>query len=180
MRAVREHGRIGSNLDAHIDARVAERAAALAQEGADYIVRVSVGPRAGVVAAHLRYDRLVRLTEQRSPLRARLRERPLAERGFEAPLDGRNRRVDPARAVDEEHRHAAVSRLALDRVGKEQTRGSPRSSSRARWNSGVGISQTARERSSTAAAGSVDPSAITSGELGSASRSSTTIGPRSR
>src|SRR5204862_5733057 len=74
----------------------ADPIATLAEEIAHELIRVARGPRAGVVPAHLRGERLVRLAEQRSPLISRLDTRPLAQHAAEPLLDRRDGGFDVA------------------------------------------------------------------------------------
>ncbi len=81
-----------------------------------------------MIPAHLSDHGLVRLPEERSSLRDRLCERALGQRVLEVPLDGRDHRGDPARAVDDDDRHVVLIRLSLDRLREEQVQ--PRGTAR--------------------------------------------------
>ena len=185
----REHGPVGQIADGKFDARLAPCLSTLADELSEDRLGVPIGPGPRVVSAHLSRDRLVALAKQRPAGRARLGDAVPRPGPPRTPLRLRppSRRVRVTRRRSAWTPHAppwtprSPSR-AGDRARGDLAR-ARRSSSCARWNSGVGMSQTAREGSAmpdeTTEGERVEPSATMSGETGSCRRSSTTIGPRS-
>ena len=98
---------------------LAIRITALTHELADDGVGIAVGPRTRVEASNLGCDRFVRVAQQRPALGGRGGARPAGQHSREVRLDRGDRRVDPARPVDTQHRRLVLACLPLDRLDEQ-------------------------------------------------------------